>query len=130
MKLYVLIGEMLTIPAGANVAVPPLTIHRNSEYFPNPDKFDPDRFLEENIKKRHSSAFIPFSSGPRNCIGTKFAIMSIKAMVANILRHFEIHTTDPLHSVRLLPNIFLTPERDYFFILKRRTFNISEKNNQ
>jgi len=44
-------------------------LHRNEKHFENPEKFDPDRFLEEKKEERHRFAFVPFSAGSRNCIG-------------------------------------------------------------
>lgn len=113
----------MTIPTGTSVCVPQATLHKNPEYFPNPDEFDPDRFLPENVKKRHPYAFLPFSSGSRNCLGGKFALMAVKMMVAHIIRHFEVFTTDKMEDVKLLPDIILTPERDYNFILKKRSIH-------
>ncbi|XP_030755100.1 probable cytochrome P450 4d20 [Sitophilus oryzae] len=79
-----------TFPKGANVIVYTLALHRNSKYWPNPKKFDPDRFLPEEIAKRPPSCYIPFSGGPRNCIGKLYAMMSMKVVVANVIRNFRI----------------------------------------
>ncbi|CAH1959693.1 unnamed protein product [Acanthoscelides obtectus] len=54
---------------GTNIFVSPFITHRLPHYFPDPLKFDPDRFSQENIERMHPYSFIPFSIGPRNCIG-------------------------------------------------------------
>ena len=59
------------IPAGTNVMLVNFILHRNPDMFPNPDKFDPDRFLNPKSEKLHPYAYVPFSAGPRNCIGQK-----------------------------------------------------------
>jgi len=58
-----------TILPGTSILINVFALHRNSKYFENPEKFDPDRFLKDNKHDRHTYAFVPFSAGPRNCIG-------------------------------------------------------------
>jgi len=64
-----IISENYTIPAGTSIPIIPYVIHRNPKVFPNPEVFNPDHFLTERIQRRHPFAYIPFSAGPRNCIG-------------------------------------------------------------
>lgn len=54
---------------GTGIGIPTFAFHRDPQYFPNPDKFDPERFSEENKHKIHPFAYSPFGLGPRNCIG-------------------------------------------------------------
>ncbi len=65
--------------------------HRDPNWFPNPKKFDPERFGPE-APQRHAFAYVPFSAGARNCIGQKFAEMEQRVALATILRNYDLRT--------------------------------------
>ncbi|CAK1596659.1 unnamed protein product [Parnassius mnemosyne] len=75
-------GEALQIPIWA--------FHRDPRYFPDPEKFDPERFSEENKHKIQPFSYMPFGLGPRNCIGSRFALCEIKVVLYQLLRHIEV----------------------------------------
>ena len=69
MTFYLLFLENGFIPEGARVILNIFDVHRDPDFWIEPDKFDPDRFLPENVKNRHAFSYLPFSAGLRNCIG-------------------------------------------------------------
>lgn len=66
---YTIPDTDIVIEKGTRVLIPAYGLHHDPDYFPDPDKFDPDRFSEENKGKIPSYAYLPFGDGPRNCIG-------------------------------------------------------------
>ncbi|XP_055697204.1 cytochrome P450 6A1-like [Phlebotomus papatasi] len=79
---------------GTFFSIPIFGIHRDPDIYPDPDRFDPDRFTEENIKNRHSYAWLPFGEGPRNCVGMRFGMMQTRVGLATLLSKYRITPTD------------------------------------
>ncbi|XP_069358541.1 cytochrome P450 9e2-like [Maniola hyperantus] len=75
---------------GEIIWAPTWCFHHDPKYFPNPEKFDPERFSDENKHLINPMAYIPFGLGPRNCIGSRFALCEIKVFLYQILLHFEV----------------------------------------
>ena len=98
----------IKIPAPMRVGILIFQAHRLPEHYPEPDKFNPDNFLPERVAGRHPYAYIPFSAGPRNCIGQKFAILEEKTVVSYVLRHFKLEATGEVPIG--LPDLVLRPE--------------------
>ena len=86
------------VPAGTELYLPPYFIQRHPDLWEEPDRFDPDRFRPENSKHRHRMAMIPFSAGPRNCIGTHFARieMQIHLMIIGRCLRLEYIASKPV----------------------------------
>jgi len=78
------------IPKGAFVGIFIDAVHKHPDYWKNPEKFDPERFFPENRKQRHHFAFMPFSLGPRQCIGNHFSLMEQRLFLVRLLQKFEV----------------------------------------
>jgi cytochrome P450 len=78
------------IPAGEGVTPFIWGAHRHPDFWSNPERFDPDRFAPELVRARHNWAYIPFSGGPRTCIGNMFSLTETAVLVAQLLTRFEV----------------------------------------
>ena len=67
--LFSFLGDGYVLPKGAQSTLLITALHRDPKVWPNPDKFNPDNFLPDAISNRSPYAYVPFSAGPRNCIG-------------------------------------------------------------
>lgn len=94
-----------TIPAGDTALVSPYLLHRNPADWPNPDRFDPDRFAPGRDKEQHSYAYLPFGGGPRLCIGNQFALMEMQILLALLVRTFTIRSAS---DQRITPHPLIT----------------------
>lgn len=77
-----------------NVSLPIYAFHHDPEYFPEPEKFDPERFSAENRKNIDPDTYLPFGIGPRNCIGSRFALMELKTVIYYLLLNFRFERTE------------------------------------
>lgn len=81
-----------TLPKGSTVTCHLGSLHRDPNSFPDPNRFDPDRFLPENVEKMHRYAYLPFSFGTRACPGYRFGPQTVLFNVAAIIRNFKVST--------------------------------------
>lgn len=96
------------IPKGSQVFLNVIRTNKNPKYFgENAHAFYPERFLPENCADWHPYLYIPFSAGPRNCIGARYAWVSLKIAMCYLLRRFKFTTDLKMHEVIIKPELLL-----------------------
>jgi cytochrome P450 len=78
------------IPKGSTMVLCPYVTHRHPDFWAAPETFDPDRFTPERAAGRPKEAYIPFLSGPHQCIGNEFSILAMQLIIARMIQEFEI----------------------------------------
>lgn len=96
------------IPVGVDVSLVPYATHRDARFFPDPERFDPDRFLGEREKAIDRYAFIPFGGGARVCVGNAFAMRETTLVLATLASRYRVALVDP-ESVKPVPGVTLRP---------------------
>jgi cytochrome P450 len=107
------------IPRGATVFIGAHTIHHDARWWPDPERYDPSRFLPENAKGRHRAAYLPFGGGRRVCIGAGFALMEATLMTAMMSRRFTYQLV-PGHPVEPETTLTLRPRYGLQMTLRER----------
>lgn len=115
-----LVSTKATLPADCTVMVSTDRLHRRPELYPNPHHFDPDRFLPESSASRHYYSFVPFSAGPRSCIGRKYAMIKMKVLLSTILRNYRLVSGLKEESWKLQATSILTREDGYSIKIQPR----------
>jgi cytochrome P450 len=107
------------IPRGANVVMSTWVMHRDPRYFTEPDRFDPDRWVPERAQNLPKFAYFPFGGGPRQCIGTAFAMMEATLLLATLAQKFQFRA-EPGHVVTPSPSFTLRPKQGIRMQLGKR----------
>jgi cytochrome P450 len=107
------------IPKGSSVGVSPWVTHRDPRFFPEPERFRPERWTEEFQQKLPRFAYFPFGGGPRICVGAQFALMEAPLILATIAQHYSLRLV-PGHRVDVFPSITLRPKHGIRVTLEKR----------
>lgn len=111
------------IPKDSVVIISLPKVHRDpKQWGDDADCFRPERFLSENIRGIHPYAFIGFSQGPRNCLGMRYAMISMKVFLSHLLRHYKFSTHLRIEDIRIETNISATLLNEQLFSIEPRQF--------
>lgn len=84
----------IKITKGTTIGIPIFAMHHDPTYFPDPDKFDPERFSDENVGSIQPYTYLPFGAGPRNCIGMRFALHAVKLCLLHSIHNVKFVRTE------------------------------------
>jgi cytochrome P450 len=107
------------VPRGALVVLSPYATQRHPDFWSEPERFDPARFLPGAAPDRHRYAYFPFGGGPHLCIGNHFALVEATLMIATIARRYRLEAV-PGRSVDVDSGVTLQPRGGLPMLLRRR----------
>ena len=105
-------------PAGTNIAILQWSTQRDARFFPDPERFEPERWSAEELRQNPLPrfAYFPFGGGPRVCVGAGFAMMEAILLLATMAQRFRM-TLVPNRKVKLLPSVTLRPRNGIRMVL-------------
>lgn len=104
------------LPAGQMLFLSPYVTHRHTDFWDDPEAFDPDRFAPGSTRDWHRFQYFPFGGGPRKCIGHEFAMLEMLIIVATVAQKFRLELV-PGHRVELQPMVTLRPRHGMLMTL-------------
>ena len=111
----------IVIPAGTEILIPVSAIHRDAEIWEYPEEFIPERFSTENKGKIKSGTYLPFGTGPRQCLGNVYVKIHVKMAITHLLRNFNLHNFENIPKIMERPHaLAFLPESGLRLKLTRR----------
>ncbi|KAL3225846.1 hypothetical protein MRX96_025428 [Rhipicephalus microplus] len=95
------------LPKGLTCFVNLYSLHRDPRHFRQPESFLPERFLSEEFTQRHPYSYVPFSAGPKNCLGQRFFMQEAKLLLAKVLSKFTLESTKPVEDLKITYEVVL-----------------------
>ena len=108
------------LPRGWLVFIIPYVLHRQAVFWPDPEEFNPDRFLPERSADRQKFTYLPFGAGPRQCIGNHFALLEAHVILTTLAQRFRPRLVAG-QRVETWPLITLRPRFGLPMIIESRT---------
>jgi cytochrome P450 len=109
----------LPVPSGVIMVLPTWVVHRDPRWFPDPEAFRPERWEEERTRRLPRYAYFPFGGGPRQCIGSAFAMMEAVLLLATIAQRFRLTLVGDRRTTPT-PYVTLRPEPGVPMLVTRR----------
>ncbi|PNF35807.1 putative cytochrome P450 6a14 [Cryptotermes secundus] len=121
-KAYKIPDTDIVLEKGIRTVIPILGLHHDPKYYPDPERFDPERFSEEEKAKRHNYVYLPFGEGPRICIGMRFGLMQTKVGLVSLLSkyQFSVSKRTPVPLVFETKSFNLSPVGGMWLQIKKR----------
>lgn len=115
------ISEGYILPAETHIIIPIFELHRSKSIWgTDVDVFRPERFEKKNFQQIHSYAYIPFTKGPRMCVGWRYALLLMKVQLSNILMRYEVNTKMKFKELEFQWNVTMNVSQGYKISLKER----------